>query len=162
MQIYLLRHAIAEDPRPGLKDPDRKLTREGVDKLDRVLKIARLAAVEPSLLASSPYRRALETARAAAAELGYQGQILTWESLTPGSSPESVWDDIRAHAAGTEQLLLAGHEPLFSALAAYLLGEPSISVDFKKAGLMRIDLPRLGPRPRGILEWYLTPKLAAG
>jgi phosphohistidine phosphatase len=161
MQIYLLRHAIAEDPRAGLRDPDRRITREGFDRLGRVLAVARRAGVAPSLIASSPYRRAVETARAAAKELRYGGEILAWRSLTPESSPEAVWDDIRAHGAGVEQLLLAGHEPLFSALAAFLLGEPSLSIDFKKAGLLRVDLPRLAARPRGILEWYLTPKLAA-
>ena len=37
MQIYLLRHGIAEDARPGLRDFDRALTPEGSQKLRRVL-----------------------------------------------------------------------------------------------------------------------------
>jgi len=43
MQIYLLRHGIAEDAKPGQPDADRALTAEGRDKLRRVLKRARAA-----------------------------------------------------------------------------------------------------------------------
>jgi phosphohistidine phosphatase SixA len=38
MQIYLLRHGIAEDAKPGHPDSERPLTDEGRDKLRRVLK----------------------------------------------------------------------------------------------------------------------------
>ena len=62
MQIYLLRHVIAEDAKPGHPDSERPLTAEGRDKLRRVLKRARTADLDPSLILSSPYRRALETA----------------------------------------------------------------------------------------------------
>ena len=41
MQIYLLRHGIAEDGKPGRPDSERALTDEGRDKLRRVLKRAR-------------------------------------------------------------------------------------------------------------------------
>ena len=62
MQIYLLRHGIAEDAKPGRPDSERALTDEGRAKLRRVLKRARTADVTPSLILSSPYRRAMETA----------------------------------------------------------------------------------------------------
>jgi phosphohistidine phosphatase SixA len=63
VQIYLLRHGIAENSTP---DSDRALTPEGREKLRRVLARARDADVAPSLILSSPYRRALETAEIAA------------------------------------------------------------------------------------------------
>ena len=43
MQIYLLRHGIAEDARAGLRDFERALTAEGSEKLRRVLERARAA-----------------------------------------------------------------------------------------------------------------------
>ena len=43
MQIYLLRHGIAEDGKPGRPDSERALTEEGREKLRRVLKRARSA-----------------------------------------------------------------------------------------------------------------------
>ena len=37
MEVYLLRHGIAENRRPGRADAERKLTDEGKEKLRRVL-----------------------------------------------------------------------------------------------------------------------------
>ena len=54
VSIYLLRHAIAEDARPGMSDRERALTDEGRERLRRVLKRARAAGVVPSLILSSP------------------------------------------------------------------------------------------------------------
>jgi len=50
MQIYLLRHGIAEDAQPRQSDSERALTEEGREKLRRVLKRARLAEVAPELI----------------------------------------------------------------------------------------------------------------
>jgi len=55
---------------------------------------------------------------------------------------------------------MAGHEPLFSATVAWMLGSTHGMVEFKKAGLVRIDFETLGSEPRGVLQWMLTPKLA--
>jgi hypothetical protein len=35
-------------------------------------------------------------------------------------------------------------------------------MDLKKGALLRIDLDRLDEEPRGVLQWLLTAKLAAG
>jgi phosphohistidine phosphatase len=156
MQIYLLRHGIAEDARPGSADADRALTSEGKDKLRRVLKRAR---IEPSLILSSPYKRAVETAEIAAEVLGYAGKVVRIDALVPNGSPYGVWDELRARKDEVA-ILLASHEPLMSSLAAFLLDSPSLQVDMKKAALVRIDCERLGPKPGGVLKWMLTPAVA--
>jgi phosphohistidine phosphatase len=159
MQIYLLRHGIAEDGRPGHPDADRALTGEGRDKLRRVLKRARAADVAPSLILSSPYKRALETAEVAVDVLGYSGKVVQTRSLVPNASPHDTWDEIRGRKEESA-VLLASHEPLMSTLAAFLLGSPGLAVDMKKAALVRIDMDRITPQPHGVLKWMLTPALA--
>jgi len=157
MELYLLRHGIAEDH--AATDADRELTEEGRNKVRRVMKRAAQAGVSPSLIISSPYKRALETAEIAASELAYKGKILRAGSLTPDSSPPSVWSEIKEHR-DEPSILLAGHEPLFSATVAYLLGSTQQMVEFKKAALVRIDLHSFST-PQGILQWMLTPKLTS-
>ena len=125
MQIYLLRHGIAEDLAPGGKDADRRLTPEGRKRLGAILKRAAAAGVEPTLILSSPLVRARQTAEMAAKALGCTNQILLTKVLEPGGSPEQVWDELRTHR-GEAQVLLAGHEPLFGQLGAFLLGAPSL------------------------------------
>ena len=156
MQIYLLRHGIADDVRPGGSDADRALTPEGKEKLRRVLKRSR---VTPSLILSSPYKRAVETAEVAAGVLGYQGKVVLIEALVPHGSPYDVWDELRARKDETA-VLLAGHEPLMSAIAAFLLNSPALEVDMKKAALVRIDCDKPGPKPAGVLKWMLTPAVS--
>ena len=97
MQIYLLRHGIAEDAKAGQSDADRALTSEGRDKLRRVLKRARAADVSPSLILSSPYRRARQSAKVAADLLGYMGPVLTSDALTPDADSRAVWEEVRVH-----------------------------------------------------------------
>jgi phosphohistidine phosphatase len=159
MQIYLLRHGIAENARPDQPDSERALTPEGRKKLREVLKTAKAAEVRPSLILTSPYRRALETAEIAATALGYQQKLLRTQALIPAGEPSAVWDELRVHK-GESEILLVGHEPLFSQLTAFLLDAPSLLIDFKKGALVRVDMENFGARPRGILRWLLPPKVA--
>ena len=159
MELYLLRHGIAEDRAPSGRDADRRLTEEGRDRLRRILERAHAAGVRPSLILTSPYRRALETAEIAAHELGYDGKLVRSTALAPDSSPEQVWDMVREHP-GESAVLLAGHEPLFSAVVAYLLGSTRSMVHFRKGALVRVDVEGYGPAPAGVLQWMLTAKLA--
>ena len=156
MQIYLLRHGIAEDAPPGHADSDRALTGEGKEKLRRVLRRARAAGVSLSLMLSSPYKRAVETADVAAEVLGYKGKILRTRALTPDASPFDTWNEIRDCKSETA-ILLASHEPLMSSLAAFLLNSPALILDMKKAALVRVDCERATAQPHCVLKWMLAP-----
>jgi phosphohistidine phosphatase len=161
MYIFILRHGIAEDAHGGQPDSERALTAEGKKKLRNVLKVALEAGVSPSLILSSPLKRAVQTAELAAEILDYKGELLRTRALEPDSSPADAWQQIRDHK-DESGILLAGHEPLFSQLTAYLLGCTDLQVDFKKGALACVEIDRFGAEPRGLLKWYLTPKLAAG
>jgi phosphohistidine phosphatase len=159
MELYLLRHAIAEDSSASGRDANRKLTPEGLDKLRSVAKFAASVGVRPALILSSPYARAYETAAATARVLEHKGEIVKTDRLTPDATPSDAWAEVRAHR-GEESILLVGHEPLFSALASWMLGSTRSMIDFRKAALVRIDFETLGAEPRGVLRWMITPKLA--
>ena len=155
VEVYLLRHGIAEDVGPSGRDADRALTAEGRKKLRQVLQKAKKAGLKPDLVLSSPYKRAAATAELAVEILGCPYGVMETSVLTPGSRPEQVWAEIRAHRQA-RRIVLAGHEPLFSHLAAYLLDSPGLNVDFKKGAMMRIDFESAGPAPRGVLKWFIT------
>jgi phosphohistidine phosphatase len=159
MELYLFRHGIAEDAPPGRSDSSRALTDAGRERSAAVAKMARDAGVAPSLIASSPYLRAVQTAEAAAKELGYSGDLVRMPSLVPHGTPEGVWSDIR-DLRDEAAVLLAGHEPLMGRLAAWLLNAPGLQVDMKKSAMVRIDLVSVGTAPRGVLRWMIIPKLA--
>jgi phosphohistidine phosphatase len=159
MEIYLLRHGIAEDGRPGRPDSERALTDEGREKLRRVMKRARAAGAAPTLMLSSPYLPALETAAIAAEVLGHKDEIEQSAALTPDGRPEAVWALLRERK-DEKSILLASHEPLMSSTVALLLGVPALQVDMKKAALVRLDCDRFAPQPACVLKWMLTPAVA--
>ena len=159
MEIYILRHGIAETAGRGMSDADRALVPEGKKKMRAVLRIAREVGVAPDIILSSPYRRAVETVELAAEALGYDGEIVRTDALLPNRSPHDAWEEIRTHRS-EKQVLLSGHEPQLGYLAALLLGAPSMLIDLKKGSLLRIDVDNPSPQPQGVLRWYLTPALA--
>lgn len=159
MQIYLLRHGIAEDGSPGQADADRALTPEGIKRLREILKRALTAGVAPTVIVTSPYVRARQTAELAAEILGYEGELAPSTKLTPMAPPAEAWGEVRG-LRREPSLLFVGHEPHMSSFTAYLLGTPELRVDFKKGAMVRIDLLELGTQPRGVLKWMMAPKLA--
>jgi phosphohistidine phosphatase len=158
MELYILRHGIAEEGRLGQRDSERALTDEGRRKLREVLRVAQRAGLSPDLIISSPYLRAVETAEVAIDILRYKGTLSQTPVLIPSSEPATVWQEVRTHRDASS-LMLVGHEPLLSQVAGYVLGAPTLLVDMKKAALIRVDLESFGTQPRGVLKWMLTPKL---
>lgn len=161
MQIYLLRHAIAEEGEAGKADRDRALVPEGRKKLKEVLRLARQADTAISLILTSPYRRARETAEIVADLLANEAEVVETKTLEPDGQVEAVWSDLRAHKP-IDSVMLVGHEPLLAALVAFLLNSSSLRVDFKKSALVRLDIDSFTAQPHGTLRWMITPKVASG
>ncbi len=161
MHVYLLRHGIAEDDRPGLADADRALTTEGRRKLRQVLQTASRAEVQPSLILTSPLKRAIQTAEIARDVLKHKNDLVRSNALVPDGSPKQAWEEVRAHRDETS-IMLVGHNPLFASLAGFLLGDESLRIDLKKGSILCVDCENFPPEPRGTLRWYLIPKLAGG
>ena len=159
MEIYILRHGIAEERAPGKADRTRALTEKGRQKLRRVLERAQAARVSPSLILTSPYLRTVQTAEMAAEVLQYRGSIVHCPALQPDSNVNSIWQAVRKHP-DQSAILLSGHEPLLGEFLSFLLGSNLSLVDLKKGALARIDLKRISVEPRGLLCWLLTAKLA--
>lgn len=159
MLVYLLRHGIAEEASASVSDPERSLTAEGKRRLKRSLSWLAAGQTRVDLILSSPFKRAMQTAEIARACFKVEAEILQSRSLQPSASPEEVWDEIRVHRH-SEYLMLVGHNPLFSDLTAYLLGTPSLMIDFKKGAVLCLEFESLSQKPRGVLRWYITSRLA--
>ncbi len=158
MDIYVLRHGEAQPRGKDIAEADRKLTPKGRRDIDRVTRLASRAKVAPDMILTSPYARALETAKIAAAAFDQPPPLQETQALLPDVAPPRVWKEVRSHAA-SQQLFLVGHEPQLSRLVAYLLAVPDLKFDLKKGALVRIAMDKLGAQPHGELKWVLTPGL---
>ncbi|HEY3171598.1 MAG TPA: phosphohistidine phosphatase SixA [Thermoanaerobaculia bacterium] len=137
MDIWLLRHAKAEESSDSGRDEDRALTRGGTR---RAAAVARgLAALDPGIEAilTSPYRRARETAAPAARALGI-AKVTDSRSLEPGRAPSDVVEELEA--GGWRAALLVGHQPLLGSIVAFLVfGDERREIPLRKASVAHVS-----------------------
>ena len=84
--------------------------------------------------------------------------MIASDRLKPAAAAKGIWTEL-GQLPDEPSVLLVGHDPHLSHLAAFLLEAPLV-IDFKKAGLVRIDCSECTGPPRGVLKWIMTPKLA--
>ena len=166
MEVYLLRHASAEQRAASGRDADRALTPAGIAELRWVLDLARQARAAPSAILASPYVRAIQTAEIAADALDCSAEIVRSTALQPESSPQRLWDEIRIHIEYDNEhnpaVLVVAHEPLLSSAVAWLLGSTRAMVRLVPAAMARIDVEAVGAQPAGVLRWLIAPEVGGG
>jgi phosphohistidine phosphatase len=155
MMILLFRHGHAIDETPGLGDAARSLSGKG-RKTTR--KVARWLArrdrkLRPTDIWTSPLVRAVQTAEIAAEALGLSDEVTVHAELQPGSNADDLMRKLAEHR-GTGPLMLVGHEPDLSVVAALLLGERSYP-GLKKSGILAIEWEGHGP---GKMKLEKSPK----
>ncbi|MBD2522033.1 phosphohistidine phosphatase SixA [Nostoc sp. FACHB-133] len=161
MELYLIRHGIAEDKGLGIKDEERSLTKEGRQKTEKVAQKLVKLGLSFDLILTSPLARARQTAEILIEEklssqleesshLAHDGQISNWLK---------DWLKPRNYSQNT-QLALVGHEPDLTSWAEILLwGEVKENLVLKKAGMIGIKLPETGsPVGRSQMFWLTPPK----
>ena len=161
MRLYLLRHALAvPGGTPGYsQDAHRPLTDEGRAQALEVGAGLKRLKINPDLVVTSPYVRAVQTAEQAARALGFRRGIKELAALRSEAKPSDTSDALAAFA-GHERLLLVGHEPHLSAWIAELVaGRGGMQCLMKKAGVACVDVERVPPPSgSGTLRWLLTPR----
>lgn len=158
MNLYILRHAIAEETSASGLDQDRVLTGEGVARTRAAGRVLHPLGVELDLILSSPYARAWQTAEIIAKQAGYEKQLRPCPALACGASPALIIGELQKAARQHSNILLVGHEPDLSHLISHLLsGSPAIAVSVKKGALCKLACTKLEPG-NVRLEWLLTSK----
>ncbi len=153
MNLYLVQHAQAK---PKEEDPARPLSDAGRAAAQAVAAFAARLGLEVNQIRHSGKTRARQTAEALAQALSPAGGVVAVSGLAPR-------DDVRpaaeALAAEDRPVMLVGHLPFVSRLAALLLaGDPDRGVvQFRQGGI--VCLAR--EEGRWLLAWALTPEMAA-
>jgi len=155
MELYLVRHGIAQELQEAASDPERRLTAEGREKTARVARGFRERISRLDVIFHSTYLRAEETARIFSAEFP-RAKLVCANGLTPHDEPKSALPLLSAVGEG-EAIMIVGHEPHLSSLASRLLtGKDQPLVEFKKAGIAGFEfLPDL---QHCRLNFLLSPK----
>jgi len=121
-KIILVRHATAVGHVTDGKDFDRSLRKKGRREARAMAGWYRRIAHVPDLLLSSPAKRAIETARIFAKEIGYpRKKIVQDEALYGGLEPSDFLTIFKTLDDKHESVMVFGHDPSFSDFAQYIV-----------------------------------------
>ena len=150
MAVYLVQHGknVSKE-----QDPEQPLSEEGRTDVERVAEMARKADISVAKIEHSPKLRARQTAEIFARVLGVHGGCKEREGIKALDDPRPVAEGLSSR----DNLMLVGHLPFMSKLAAYLVaGNPDLAiVRFQNGGIVGLDH---GKEDEGwILSWTLFP-----
>lgn len=160
MRVLLIRHAIAQDreefARSHKSDDARPLTPKGRRRMAAAAQGVRALVPSIDVIASSPLKRAVETAEILARAYNGNG-VERLEALAPAGSAEHALEWLRTHADAT-CVAMVGHEPDLSELASYLLLDAVAPLfAFKKGGACLLEFSRTIEAGDAMLHWLLQP-----
>ena len=155
MELWLLRHADAEDRAGSGRDEDRRLTPVGLKAAAASGRGVAAVSHGITLVLTSPYDRARQTAEAAAQALG-DAELRETRALEPDRDPEEILSEIEEIDA--ESILLVAHAPLLGNLLGRLLsGQEDADIPLSKASAAWISVG--GNERRGRLRAFLPAPL---
>ena len=154
MRLYLVQHGEAKSKD---EDPDRPLTGNGTRDVAAVGRLLARRGLRAGVrVLHSGKTRARETAEILAAEIEGLPESEEGGDLQPLDDP-AVWVERLRGVMG--DVMLVGHLPHLSRLAAYLLtgtGEREV-VGFQMGGVLCLERNRDGA---WTVRWYVTPAVA--
>ena len=154
LELYLLRHAHAGDPGAwDGPDSERPLSQKGRRQAQRLGAFLAERAFAPDAIVTSPMLRAKQTAEIVADALGIAVSV---DERLAAPVDEDVVGALVEGTGGTS-IMLVGHDPDLSDLAASLTGSEYLPL--KKGTLARIDMTLPIQAGGGVLRWLLPPDL---
>ncbi|MCH7228363.1 SixA phosphatase family protein [Haloferula sp. A504] len=156
MELLLLRHGKAEDTHAE-GDFARELVEKGVRQSTRAGRLLKALDRRPDVVLTSPRVRARQTAGHFCEAAGMPGPVVQpW--IDCGMGPEEALNELQSFSE-FGRVMLVGHEPDFSGLVEWLLGDGA-SVEVKKGSL--IGLVVRPPSRDARLLFNVPPKMMAG
>jgi phosphohistidine phosphatase len=140
IRVYIVRHATAQDKGEALPDFERSLVKKGEKEAAAVAGYLAAWHPAPDLMISSFANRAIETAHLFAKAFGYPRQkILLRDTFYGNTNVEELAQEIRKQPDKYRSLMLFGHDPAFSQLAAHLIKD--FQETLPKAGVVIAEFP---------------------
>lgn len=161
-KIYLLRHADAVDAEVvGGKDPARVLTDRGEESAQHAAEGMKRLEIQPEVIWSSPYARAIQTAQVTAGVLGCTERVEEMKELESGADP-GVLAGVLQQYGDHESVMLVGHNPDLEKFLQYLISETDqANITLKKGGLAIVEAQRPIHQGCGALVALWTPRQLA-
>jgi phosphohistidine phosphatase len=162
MLVLLVRHAHAgdHDINRWPDDRERPLTDKGRKTHRRVSRMLGKLELIPTLVLTSPWTRAAQTAAILVETLELGTPPMPCDALATQPDLDRL-TECAGDPGDNGIVAMVGHSPWMEELAALLLagGSGGPSIDFPKSGVMGIDVEQLAPGA-GVLRFFLRPGMA--
>jgi phosphohistidine phosphatase len=160
VNIFILRHGEAgtHASLPS-KDSERPLTESGRNEVEKIAESIRGLRIEFDRIATSPLRRAQETAEIVVKAYNTSAPKLEiWEELRPEGNKADLIVKLSKLKQDSD-IMLVGHEPYLSTLIGEIISGSAMSrIVLKKAGIAKVQIHSFAPKVNGELRWLLTPR----
>jgi phosphohistidine phosphatase len=160
MDLIILRHGEAGKRMMVTgKDEERSLTVSGQEEVKEVADSMAALKLKFDVIATSPLKRASETAAIVAKVLKQEKSLQMWDELKPEGDTKVLYRRLSKLRAESS-VLIVGHEPYLSSMIGVLIsGRAASRLSLKKAGVAKVSITTMLPVPSGELKWLLTPRL---
>lgn len=159
MELYLIRHGIAQERDIKIPEHERLLTPEGRSKTQKVAKRLHQIGVRFDLILTSPSVRSRQTADILL-EGGLSTKLAESNHLAPAGNIYNWLDWLQQWRQQPAVMAIVGHQPNLGEWASILIwGEAKNTIVLKKAGIIGLSLPDTPPVGRSQMFWLTSPKL---
>ncbi|TAN12691.1 MAG: histidine phosphatase family protein [Rhizobiaceae bacterium] len=164
--LFLLRHAKAGWSRPGMKDFDRGLDQTGKEEIRLVSGTVKKRYERPQSVTCSTAMRARQTWAIFAGAFACDPESAVFSPALYGGDAPAYVSAVEEQPAGTQSLLMVGHNPMMEDLAHLLIAGgdanalAALRSGFPTCGLavLSLECEFEAVRPRcARLEAFLTP-----
>ena len=159
MDLIILRHGEAgKSIESSSADFERALTVSGTKEVEEVAEAMEKLKLGIGYVITSPLKRAKETAIIAARGLKKEDVLETWDELKPEGETQELYRRL-SKLREDSVVLVVGHEPYLSGMIGELIsGTKQARIILKKAGVAKVEVTALVPKPSGELRCLLTPR----
>jgi phosphohistidine phosphatase len=158
MDCILLRHGIAVDREDWKgQEAQRPLTPKGTEKTREVVSGLCRLELAPTHLFSSPFVRALDTAKLVREAFRMRTELVLCDELLPDAPPDKLFP-VLASLPKDACVICVGHEPNLGYTAGYILAGTAVAgLSLKKAGACCLRFEGTPKAGEGTLRWWMTP-----
>jgi phosphohistidine phosphatase len=158
--LTIVRHAKSSWKDTSLSDRKRPLNRRGERDAPVMGRRIHEHGIRPSLIITSPAKRAWATAKIIAREINYPLEFLQREDRLYLASLDEILDTIVAQDNGFNNLMIVGHNPGLTDFANFLV--PGLTNNLPTAGVVSVEIDQddwsLYTRPQARLLVHDWPK----
>jgi phosphohistidine phosphatase SixA len=155
MNLYLIRHSIAENISYDKKDFDRELTEEGKFVIKKSSEAWKNYVGNVEVIFTSPLKRAIQTAEIISSTLQEIPNLIKDNNLGTGSRTSDLIDLL--NSLEYKNIMLVGHQPDLSQHINNFCGTGSFNLAFPPASLAKIEFENSIKFGRGKLIYFVPP-----